>query len=134
MNEDVKIALVARQAASRLSSGFGRNLSDAVEHTLAADPLDRPANKVLDPISIGAVIVSAAALGWTIFHDLKKDRNEAKEEEAHEKSSELLADELRHHWAEIARGDATITREQQDRVLMAVATEIVTVDASTSRR
>lgn len=71
---DYATALVARQAARDLALEFGPSLPDSVEVALAVDPLDQPASKVLDPISIGALIVSVAALGWTIYHDLKRDR------------------------------------------------------------
>ena len=129
MNEDAQIALVARQAASRLASGFAPNLLEDVEQALAADPLDQPAKKVLDPISIGALIVSVAALGWTIYHDLKKDR-----EASNANSSEDLAEKLKDQWAEVSRGNSTITEEQQDNLLMVISTEIVAVDTSSSRR
>jgi hypothetical protein len=62
----------ARAAAFRLIAEHGPGLPTDVEvalHTRGSPP--RP-EQYLDPISLGALIVSIASLAWTVYTDLKK--------------------------------------------------------------
>ena len=66
------IAHSARAAALRLVAEHGPGLPADVEvalHTRGSIP--RP-ERYLDPISLGALIVSIASLAWTVYTDLKK--------------------------------------------------------------
>jgi hypothetical protein len=83
-------AQIARRAAQHLAGEIDPTLPAQVEQELAKDPLEQRSER-FDPISLGGLIVSLAALGWTIYRDLKKDR-EAAQQAA---SAEHLADELR---------------------------------------
>ncbi len=76
MNQPNSSEEVARRSAARLVD-IDPGLPDQVEQALAEDPLSRPADRILDPISLGALIASIASLGWTIYHDIKKDRGTA---------------------------------------------------------
>ena len=81
MNDDIA-ARIARSAAGRLAGTFGHDLGDEVERELNKDPLDSRPERVLDPISLGALIVSLVSFGWTVYRDLKKDRDAAKADRA----------------------------------------------------
>jgi hypothetical protein len=65
-------APIARIAAARLAATLGPDLPAQVERELNADPLDPPI-RVVDPVSLAALLVSVASLAWTIWHDIKKD-------------------------------------------------------------
>jgi hypothetical protein len=82
---------IARRAAQRLASDIDPTLLEQVEQELAKDPLEQKDEKLVDPISLAALIVSLVSLGWTVHHDVKKDRREA------EKAAETkrVADQLR---------------------------------------
>jgi hypothetical protein len=115
---------IARRAAARLAGPLGHNFGDAVERELARDPLDDRPERVFDPISLGALIVSLASFGWTVYHDLKKDRDAAKANRAD--IEQLVAARL---WEEpgIAAGHLPpgLTQATQALVIDAVAVEIV---------
>lgn len=65
----------ARAAAARLSDQYGPNLAMRVEAELHRDSHAAP-DQFVDPVSIGALIVSIASLAWTIYQDLRK-RNQS---------------------------------------------------------
>ena len=65
-------ASIARLAAARLTATLGPDLPAQVDQELNADPLDPP-KRLADPVSLAALLISVASLGWTIWHDLKKD-------------------------------------------------------------
>ncbi len=123
MNNDVTSG-IARRAATRLAGPLGQTIGDAVERELARDPLDNRPERVLDPVSLGALIVSLASFGWTVYRDLKKDRDVAKANRAD--IERLVAARL---WEEpgIAAGRLPpgMTETQQSLVIDAVAVEIV---------
>jgi hypothetical protein len=63
---------IARHVANELGPEIDLALPNAVEAALA----DGAAERYLDPISLGALIVSAASLAWTIYKDSRsKDPN-----------------------------------------------------------
>jgi hypothetical protein len=64
------VARGARAAAQRLAPGPGGSLTADVEAALHSQNAGHP-EQYLDPISLGALIVSTASLAWTIYTDLK---------------------------------------------------------------
>jgi hypothetical protein len=38
----------------------------------------KPPQRVIEPVSLAAFVVSLASFGWTVYRDLKKDRDAAK--------------------------------------------------------
>ena len=63
------VARGARAAAQRLAPGSDSLAAD-VEATLHAQNARRP-DQYVDPISLGALIVAAASLAWTVYTDLR---------------------------------------------------------------
>jgi hypothetical protein len=71
MSSDPTAAL-ARAVAGRLDTD-GNTVTPEVEaalHQREASP--KPDQYVVDPVSLGSLIVSIATLAWTIYNDLKK--------------------------------------------------------------
>jgi hypothetical protein len=60
----------ARAAARRLAQTHGPGLEAQVEAALHARRPDRQPDQYFDPLTLGSLIVSAAALSWTIYKDL----------------------------------------------------------------
>jgi len=107
---------VARRAAARLTD-IEPNLPTQVETELKQDPLENPTERFIDPISLAALIVSIASLGWTIYHDIKKDHADASAK------TQALKQQLKDGQA--AAGLPNIAPAQYDHILTVVATEIV---------
>jgi hypothetical protein len=63
-------AVAARAAAAHLAGEYGPRLVADVEAALRADGAQHR-DQYLDPLSLGSLIVSIAALAWTIYTDLK---------------------------------------------------------------
>lgn len=61
----------ARASAARLRDTLGPDLPAQVEAELHTNPDKRP-GQYLDPVSLGALIVSIASLAWTIYKDTRK--------------------------------------------------------------
>ncbi|ALV34161.1 hypothetical protein [Streptomyces sp. CdTB01] len=61
----------ARAAAQRLAAPNDLDLTTDVEAALHTREATRP-DQYLDPISLGALIVSVASLAWTVYNDLRK--------------------------------------------------------------
>jgi hypothetical protein len=70
MTDPVEVG--ARAAAARLVADTGTKLPADVERALADRDKIQPPDQYLDPISLGALIVSVASLAWTIYKDLRK--------------------------------------------------------------
>ena len=81
---------IARHAAARLAATLGPDLPAQVERELNADSLDPP-TRVVDPVSLAALLVSVASLAWTIWHDLKKDHAARSQSEQAEALAAALA-------------------------------------------
>ena len=64
---------IARRSAARLVD-IDPQMPQQVERALAEDPFAEPVERVIDPISLGTLIVTIASAGWTIYHDIKRDR------------------------------------------------------------
>jgi hypothetical protein len=62
----------ARAAATQLAADFGPALPTQVEAALSARRSTHNPDRYLDPISLGALIVSIATLAWTVYIDLTK--------------------------------------------------------------
>ncbi|WP_406673618.1 hypothetical protein WBK31_32140 [Nonomuraea sp. N2-4H] len=62
----------ARAAAHRLAAQHGPSLIMDVEAALHDRGTSRRPDQYIDPISLGSLIVSVAALAWTVYTDLKK--------------------------------------------------------------
>lgn len=110
---------VARRAAASLVD-LDRTLPAQVEQALVADPLAASEGRPIDPISLGALIVSIVALGWTIFHDLQQDHAAAKLDR--NEKAELLRTELQ------SAAPASLPPKHRGRILRVIATEIVAID------
>jgi len=115
---------VARRSAARLLE-IDPGLPAQVERALAEDPLAQPADRLIDPISLGALIVSVASLGWTIYHDTKKDRAAAGVDQAGK--IRRLTDQLQESDTEFGRAPP-LASEQRAQIIGAVATVIVASD------
>lgn len=61
----------ARAAAQRLATRYGPALVADVEAALHARETDGRPERYFDPIALGSLIVSVAALAWTVYRDLK---------------------------------------------------------------
>lgn len=66
MNEQV--STVARAAAHRLGPEIGQDLRFQVEEALGGN--GRP-DQFVDPVALGSLIVSTAALAWMIVKDIR---------------------------------------------------------------
>ena len=113
---------VARRAAAQLVD-IDADLPDAVDHALAEDPLQPPPERLIDPISLASLIVSIAALGWTIYHDLKRDTATAKLNQVGK--AERLTARLRDESDAAADFPARLPEPQRLRIVHGIATEIV---------
>jgi hypothetical protein len=122
-------ARIARRAAARLAGEVDPDLPEQVERALAEDPLGRAPERALDPVSLGSLIVSLVALGWTIHRDLKRDREAAQADRAAQ--AERLAARLREEGAEAARLPAWVTPGQRVLAIAVIAEEIVAADEPT---
>ncbi|MEV0379177.1 hypothetical protein [Nonomuraea sp. NPDC050643] len=66
--ESDPVADAARAVARRLTPGLVTDVEVALQ---ARDAAKRP-DQYLDPVSLASLIVSAAALAWTVYRDLRK--------------------------------------------------------------
>jgi len=117
-----ELASIARRTATLLAPEFGPELPHKVEQAFAEDPFEKNAERIVDPISVASLIVSLVALGWTIYHDSKGDREAARRDQ--HALAQRLATRLQDGEDEI-RGLTALTTEQKDRVIDVVAREIV---------
>jgi hypothetical protein len=66
------VELGVRAAARRLATPHNPHLATDVEAALHTRQTTTRPDQYLDPISLGALIVSIASLAWTVYNDLKK--------------------------------------------------------------
>jgi hypothetical protein len=64
------VVTISRATAQRLAAQGRRESLVEVEAALAAGP-DAPKDQYVDPVSLGALIVSVTQLAWKIYTDLK---------------------------------------------------------------
>jgi hypothetical protein len=76
--------------------------------------------------SLAGLIVSIAALGWAIYHDLKQDATTASLDRT--RKAERLSAKLQDHGTETANLPAHLTHQQHLRIINVIATEIVAVE------
>jgi hypothetical protein len=127
MSEGTEVAGIARRAADRLANDIDKGLRQGVERELAKDPLDQRPERPFEPISFAALIVSLASFGWTVYRDIKKDRDTAKADRS--ATEARLADLLREEDGFAAgRLPPDMTTRQQSLVISAIAVEIVAAD------
>jgi|SRR6516165_8695073 hypothetical protein len=119
MSDNTSVDDIARRVAARLACHLDPALPEQVEREL---DLLKPPKREPITISLGALIVSIATLGWTVYHDLKKDRAAASQDEA--KEVERLAAGMRAK-PEAAWPAANLAPEQHQLIIAAVAEEIV---------
>jgi hypothetical protein len=105
-------------------------LRDDVERELAKDPLEEQSKRIFDPVSLAALIVSLASFGWTVYRDLKKDREAAKtdREGMESRIAALLREE---DGLAAGRLPPGMTADQQSLVITTLAAEIVAADSPT---
>jgi len=130
MSGDNDIAGIARRAADRLTNDVNKELRQNVERELAKDPLEERPERVFEPVSFAALIVSLASFGWTVYRDFKKDREAAKADRSATEArlAALLREE--DHFA-TGRLPSGMTAAQQSLVVTAIAAEIVAADPPT---
>lgn len=68
MSDPVEVA--ARAAADQLAAVYGPALPTEVEAALQARGYTPP-DRYVDPVAIGALIVSITTLAWTVYTDLR---------------------------------------------------------------
>lgn len=122
MSQSDTIDEVARRSAARLVD-IDPRLPDQVEQALAEDPLSRSADRIIDPISLGALVVSIVSLGWTVYHDIKKDRATARLDQAGR--TQRLTEQLQEAGPEIGPMPSDFTPERRAQIISVIATEIV---------
>jgi hypothetical protein len=127
MSDDTEVAGVARRAADRLAETIDKGLRDDVDRELAKDPLEEQSKQFFDPISLGALIVSLASFGWTVYRDLKKDREAAKADRP-AMESRVAALLLEEDGFAAGRLPPGITADQQSLMITPIAAEIVAAD------
>jgi hypothetical protein len=71
-------AQAARSAAAILAPDLGPSLPVEVEAALAARHTARRPDRYLDPVSLASLIVSIAALAWTIYNDQRGHTSDPK--------------------------------------------------------
>ncbi|GAB3651822.1 hypothetical protein GCM10027589_08880 [Actinocorallia lasiicapitis] len=74
---NVTIQQAARATAARLAPEHGPRLVADVEAALHSPDGAPGRGQYLDPISLGSLIVSVAALGWTVYQDHKNKHHQA---------------------------------------------------------
>jgi hypothetical protein len=127
VSADTEVVGIARRAADRLANDIDGGLRQDVERELAKDPLEERPERVFEPVSFAALIVSLASFGWTVYRDLKKDRDTAKAgRSATEARLAALLREEDHFTAGRLPPDMTVG--QQSLVIAAIAAEIVAAD------
>jgi hypothetical protein len=110
---DYQVARAARAAAQRLASVHSPGLDAQVEAALHAECTDQPAEQYLDPVSVSSLIVSVAALSWTIYKDLRSN--------AFKPARDVIAHRVR---VELPVSDQ-IPPSERDRVIAVVVEEVV---------
>jgi hypothetical protein len=127
MSGDSEVAGIARRVADRLANDIDKGLRQDVERELAKDPFDQRPERFLEPVSFAALIVSLASFGWTVYRDLKKDRDAAKADRA---ATEAHLGALLREEDGFAAGrlPPDMTTAQQSLVISAIAAEIVAAD------
>jgi uncharacterized membrane protein YebE (DUF533 family) len=107
------IAVGAHAAAIRLTPEYGPGLAADVEDALDALGMEQRPERYLDPVSLGALIVSIAGLAWTIYTDQRK------------KTAEPSADVVARHVHAELRQHSDTSQHDTERITEIVITEII---------
>jgi len=132
MSIDAEATEVAKRAASRLASYRDPALLEKVEERLAENPEPweptggRPLAGtfilIADPISLATLIVGMASLAWTVYHDLKKDRQAPRTAKA---MTARLTERLKYEIdRDLLPTDPDLADEQYAMILDVIAAEI----------
>jgi hypothetical protein len=109
------VAEGARTAAQRLAAQHGNSLIADVETALHIREAIRPPDQYVDPVALGALIVSVAQLAWTIYADFRTKTTNAP-------STEVVTRAVRTEF----RQTRTIT-SQTDEIISVTVQETMTV-------
>lgn len=71
MSDDA-VGAVARATAKELAPQYGPRLQAEVEAALYSTGASGPPSQYFDPVAVGSLIVSIAALAWQVYNDRKK--------------------------------------------------------------
>ncbi|GAA4199967.1 hypothetical protein [Microbispora amethystogenes] len=107
----------ARAAAHRLAVQHGPSLTMDVEAALHARDTSRKPDQYIDLISLGSLIVSVAALAWTVYADLQKKTDTP--------STDVVTRRVR---TELRR-TRTVTAQDDEIVTVAVEETITAIEA-----
>jgi hypothetical protein len=111
----------ARSAAAILAPDLGRNLPVEVEAALAARSGDQRPDRYLDLVSLGSLTVSAAALAWTVYNDLRSRAQGQESKPELEPQAEFIARQVRI----TLRDQDTALPPGTERITEVVASEII---------
>jgi hypothetical protein len=128
MSRETEVAVISRRAAERVANEIDKALPQDVERELKNDPLEDRPERVFEPVSFAALIVSLASFGWTVYRDLKKDRDAAKADRAATEARLAVLLREEDHFVS-GRLPGGITAERESFVLAAIAAEIVAADS-----
>ena len=103
----------ARAAAVILAPELGDGLLAEVEVALAPYEAQQRQDRYLDPVSLGSLIVSIAALTWTVYKDVRARHTSP--------PSDVIARQVR----VILREQDTVMPAGTERVIEIVAAEII---------
>ncbi len=115
---------LARRIAQRLADETDPNLPALTERVLAEGPETSPESHTYDAgvaIALAALLVSAAQFAWSVYRDLKKDRQEDREKPPTASHRELLLRRMRVEF----RGRTEIPRARRDRLFEVVVDEVL---------
>ena len=115
------VADAARSAAAVLAPDLGLNLPVEVEAALAARSGDQRPDRYLDLVSLGSLIVSVAALAWTVYNDLRSRAQGQEPTPELEPQAEFIARQVRI----TLRDQDTALPPGTERITEVVASEIV---------
>lgn len=107
------VSRAARATARRLAASHGPGLDAQVEAALYDRRIDQRPDQYLDPVTLGSLIVSAAALSWTVYKDLHNKTPKP--------AREVIARRVR---IELPASDPTPSAER-DKIIEIVVEEIV---------
>jgi hypothetical protein len=128
MSRETEVAVISRRAAERVANEIDKALPQDVERELKNDPLEDRPERVFEPVSFAALIVSLASFGWTVYRDLKKDRDAAKADRAATEARLAVLLREEDHFVS-GRLPGGITAGRESFVLAAIAAEIVAADS-----
>ncbi|HEX4703005.1 MAG TPA: hypothetical protein VH352_12805 [Pseudonocardiaceae bacterium] len=107
------VSRVARAAARELATDHGPELAAQVEAALHERRAGQAPTQFFDPVSLGSLIVSIAALSWTVYKDLRA--------KAATSTKDAVAVRVR---VELTPSDH-VPQAQRDRVIDVVTEEVI---------